>query len=534
MFVKYAYRLNGNPYCVLPFDKTNFYNLIKACTLATIETIDNKIQVSYLYEYLNNLNAKMIIIESDYIDKAYLEDYSEYYIKCFKKYQREVNRLHFFSCEFGKDDLDKILVNGDKEKISIIKSSYLGFVTIKKLPNNFIGNTCLKTFNDRTSRYYTSLRTYKENLFGIDLKVKALAFQEQDSTVSACATSALWSIFHSTGKLFQHAILSPVEITQLATKNAYSDTRIFPNKSLNLYMIAQGIKSIGLEPYKIEVNEENILKASVYAYLRANIPMLMGFGLLNIETRDLLNIGHAVAVIGYNIDEKKLTSFSPFKLKSNQINKLYVHDDQVGPYAKMSFEHAKVKEIDRTWVLSTSFGRSGDSDKYKSIPWAVSIPLYKNIRIPFNSILNQVFTFNELLNYFSNVLNKNWDFEWDIYLNSVEQFKSNILTNLADDIENIHHILTRRLPSYIWCCELYLNGKVIMNILFDATDIEFNLNLIDVVLYKSANQEAIYNIIVDLSRKMYELNSETIFNQFICWFSSQADYSAKISEIPIK
>lgn len=527
MFARYAYRSDCNPYCVLQFNMTNFINIIKSCTLATVETIEDKIQVSYLFEYLNNIGSQTIVIESDYIDKAYLEDFSEYYIKCFKKYQREVNRLHFFSCNFSKDEINKILAQGNKAKIDNIKSSYLGFVTIKKLPNNFIGNTCLKTFGDLASRYYTSLRTYKENLFGIDLKVKALAFQEQDSTVSACATSALWSIFHSTGKLFQHSILSPVEITKLATENAYSDTRIFPNKSLNLYMIAQGIKNIGLEPYKIEVNEENILKASVYAYLRANIPMLMGFGLLDIEKGELLKTGHAVAVIGYNLDVNEQVSYSPFRLKSNKINKLYVHDDQVGPYAKMMFQQYNAKNYERNWVLSTSFGRKDNKDCYKSIPWAVSIPLYKNIRIPFNSILNQAFTFNEILNYFARILKKDWNFEWDIYLNSVEQLKSDILENHTDEIENTKYILTRRLPSYVWCCELSLNKKVIMNILFDATDIEFNLNLIDVVLYKAAKEEAIYNIIVDLSRKMYELYQDTIFNQFVCWFSSQADYSVK-------
>ena len=57
------------------------------------------------------------------------------------------------------------------------------------------------------------------------LRVKSLSFQEQDHEVAACATSALWSIFHGTGKMFQHPILSPVEITKVAFEIMPLDTR---------------------------------------------------------------------------------------------------------------------------------------------------------------------------------------------------------------------------------------------------------------------------------------------------------------------
>ena len=40
-------------------------------------------------------------------------------------------------------------------------------------------------------------REYKVSLFGIDLAINTIAFQEQDRVVSACATSALWSMYHA-------------------------------------------------------------------------------------------------------------------------------------------------------------------------------------------------------------------------------------------------------------------------------------------------------------------------------------------------
>ena len=38
--------------------------------------------------------------------------------------------------------------------------------------------------------------------------------------MAACATSALWSLFQKTAKIFQHSIPSPVEITKIDTDMA--------------------------------------------------------------------------------------------------------------------------------------------------------------------------------------------------------------------------------------------------------------------------------------------------------------------------
>ena len=438
------------------------------------------------------MQAQTIIVEGNYIDKSYLEDYSAYYVKCFKKYQREVNRIHFFKNKFTKKDFDKILDNNLCDGIKELQDNYIGFTTIKKLPTTFIGKTCLRSLEAEGHRHFATLRTYEVNLFGIDLKIEALAYQEQDSTVCACATSSLWSIFHSTGKLFQHPIPSPVEITKISTDQVSSDTRIFPNKGLNLKMIAQGIKNIGLEPYKIQIDQINTLKASIYAYLKANIPLLMAFALFNKEKQTTLPVGHAVAVIGYNMFKDKTEHFSPFKLKAFDINKIYVHDDQVGPYARMEIYNSPNGEP----ILSTSFGKNikTQNEPYTSYPFALSIPLYKNIRIPFDNIFGHTFAFNSILNYFSKELNLNWDFEWDIYLQSKKQLKSYILNNECNDVINPKGVLTKSLPSYIWCCDIILNSELVLKVLFDATDIDSNLNFIDVIKYKNANKNAFYDI----------------------------------------
>jgi hypothetical protein len=78
----------------------------------------------------------------------------------------------------------------------------------------------LKTYPQEAGRSFPATRRFTANLFGISLDIpQTLPFQEQDSIVAACATSALWSVLQATAKEFQHALLTPIEITDIHTSN---------------------------------------------------------------------------------------------------------------------------------------------------------------------------------------------------------------------------------------------------------------------------------------------------------------------------
>ena len=51
----------------------------------------------YLARYLHALGAKTAVIENNYVDHDYLDDYSNYYAKCFDAPPRLCARVHFFS-----------------------------------------------------------------------------------------------------------------------------------------------------------------------------------------------------------------------------------------------------------------------------------------------------------------------------------------------------------------------------------------------------------------------------------------------------
>ena len=333
------------------FTKENLLSIIKDISEVSSEILENKLHSSYLYGYLDELGAKKIVAEFEYVDHDFLEDFAGYYVRCFEEYKRKCGRLHFFSREFSGDSFFSSLIDSNKDSfINDLKESYLGFIVIKKLPQTIIGRTCLATYPTLgTNRKFTALKEYSSNLFGIPLTIKSLAFQEQDQVVAACATSALWTAFHATGALFTHAVPSPADITRMATEIISEVVpRSMPNVGLTPIQMLHAIRRVGLESVLINAQDEFQLKSFMAAYLRCSIPIILHIGLYDVSGPVAKHFGdHAIVVVGYNAVESNIVPHLPtnFRLRSSGINKIYVHDDQVGPFARMEFDGIKVQEM---------------------------------------------------------------------------------------------------------------------------------------------------------------------------------------------
>jgi hypothetical protein len=198
------------------------------------EALEKKPQVTYLANSLKHLKAQTLLIEHWYVDRDFLEDYAAHYARCFEEYPRFCRRVHAFSGAFSEDAL-KALIQNEPGNLTAdaFSGSYLGFVVVRPLPYRLIGRTCLRPPTLPEGAQFPAIRNYRVHLFGIDLEFPSLAFQEQDREVAACATSALWSLFQSTGATYQHHMPSPVEVTRAATKHAADVNRVFPNVGLS-------------------------------------------------------------------------------------------------------------------------------------------------------------------------------------------------------------------------------------------------------------------------------------------------------------
>lgn len=486
---------------VVPYSIDAFSDLLTTSGSST-DLIGAKSHLDYFEEYFSHpkgVGAKTIIVEKNYVDRDFLEDYAAYYVRCFHRYEHRCLRLHFFTSEFTQDDLGSFLKgNASPLTPSFLQKSYLGFLVIKPLPKTVIGRTCLRPYpDDNGRRNFPIVRSYEAHVFGLSLEVETLAFQEQDKVAAACATSALWSVFQGTGKLHHHPIPSPVEITRAASSPSALETRVLPNKGLTVNQLAQAIRSVSLEPLYLAARDEHLLKATVYAYLQGKTPLLLGLRMVDTSGRpadydslpaekkppDRCPGAHVVAVTGFSLSELPVTPLyeTGFLLRASRIDKFYVHDDQIGPFSRITFGAGSLvyKTSDGTHhsadhSFSTSWkGVNQVCRNMQAVPLYVLIPLYHKVRISFSTILRVVVMFDSALEAMrlSHKLPLLTRLEWDIRLTTVTQLKAEILKAQLN-AEYKYEVLTQSMPRFLWRATASCQNGVVLDLLFDATDIE--------------------------------------------------------------
>lgn len=475
--------------------------------LNTVAGVRAKLHLDYFSEYFGELEARTILVERDYVDRDYLEDYAAYYDRCFQDYSRRTQRLHFFSREFGHEDFERCLL-GDPGAFSEahLQASYLGFVVVKPLPQSFIGRTCLVTYPDGGGRrHFPSLRTYEVHLFGLDLEVRSLAYQEQDHVVAACATSAIWSCLQGTGKLFQHIIPPPVEITRWASELMPADvtrsgSRAFPNYGLTASQMAHAIKRVGLDPMVVGTPNRYVLNGVVYAFLRGKIPCVMICQLKDhsVEGDPRSEGFHAIAMTGYSLapgDPIGALEANGLQLRATRIDKLYGHDDQVGPFARMAWpELTSAEHLSDSRELHTSW--RGDVRAEMEF---VMLPIYHKIRVPYAEIHDLVMAADRYLEAVRDQFGVERA-EWDIYLTTASDYKASVRNEYPRLGVDLRDSLYRSLPRFLWRATVILGGEMQADFLFDATGIATHDLLVHMVM-----KEGVY---ADMFRTMAVLHAE--------------------------
>jgi len=430
--------------------------------------VKEKYHYGYLCEYLNEsegIGAKTIVIEKRYVSKAYFSDYSNYYSTCFQDYDRFCKRLHFFNKKFDKDFFVKELLNN---KSDFLNRSYLGYVVVKPLPDSIIGPTLLKTYDSRLEkkRFYNSIRKYNVNLFGLELKLESLAFQEQDTVVSACASTAIWSAFHMTSKLFQTPLPSPSEITKSGGNLYFNTGRTFPNQGLDLNQICKAIEQVGLvselRNSSLYTSEMTRSKRFIYAYNKAGIPVLLFIKLKDREH-------HLVTINGYSEETKELEKSENISLKADRIERFYAHDDQIGPFARLGF-------INET-ALETSW-RDMNGENILARIHAIIVPIHPKVRISYDDVFKKINLIDRIFFKFFNP-----ELEWDIFLQESNKYKNSVLQNSNVSNRIKQKICLSNLPKYLWIASAYVEGELIFDFVFDSTDISRGHFCIDFSLH---------------------------------------------------
>lgn len=467
------------------------------------EDILEKPQLDHFQEYFDvpprGLGAKTMIIEEHYIDRDYLDDFVGYFAKCFKAPHSQCSRIHFFSEEITDSDFRDFLQTGKEISALEGSASYIGFMVVKPLPSTPIGRTCLRPYSTvTTGRYFPAIQECEANILGKRLLLSSLAFQEQDSEVGACATSALWTAFQGTSKLFNHRAPTPIEITRLAIERGGAATdgslpaRSFPAKEgLDIFQMSDAVRKVGLEPHCAAAYNSRQLQAELYAYIRAGIPVVLSIHLVKLEKDENGNQvaipdgGHAVTVAGIHVGEERSKAWKEddLALTASKIDKLYVHDDQIGPFARMELKGRKILYSDSDGddgkgveVLETTWlDDNGDEGNIVAIPLAMLVPLYPKVRLKFDVVMGAVIELDAGISKLvgTNVLKSLPSFEWDIDLVTNPQLKAELADSRGITGHYRAELLMSSLPKYIWRCRAQCNPETpLFEVLFDATDLE--------------------------------------------------------------
>lgn len=466
--------------------------------------VRRKHHIGYLDGYLLEIGCELMVVERDYVDKDFLGDFAAYHVRSFHPYDSRCIRLHFFSAGLDEGGIRRAMVGTDN--VAGVQAAYLGFCVLRPLPFTVLGRTCLKPYPQKAKvhRCYPTLYRQEVDLYGLPLWVETVGFQEQDKDVAACATSAIWSVMQCTGRRFQHRIPSPAEITNSVAAGSHFE-RALPNLAgLTVRQIVDALRGVGLDPalipleaeveesaeglsdegYENELRQRRLqLKIAAKAYLSAGIPCLL---LVGVARKDLVGVrraNHAVAITGYRMAGGRTQGYgeADTRFVASRMDKLFVHDDQVGPFARMCFEE--------DGQLATSWNGLGEGRDFRAVAHTLVLPLHHKIRIPLGVILDMVLVIDKQLETVRGQVDavkaKFSRFVWDVRLSRLDQLRADISRSKLDDQTKIR-LLTQPMPKYIWRVTAMNGDKPLLEFLFDATDLTQGRMLLKIVVHSPA------------------------------------------------
>lgn len=113
-------------YTVTSYDIDHLKSALSKASGVNSSIIEGKFHSGYFREYFSALGAKTIVIEANYVDHDYLDDYTAFYVKCLTNYPRTCKRLHFFASKFSERQLNYLL-SGKRTRLTlpILQEAYL-------------------------------------------------------------------------------------------------------------------------------------------------------------------------------------------------------------------------------------------------------------------------------------------------------------------------------------------------------------------------------------------------------------------------
>lgn len=427
-------------------------------------------QVDYLGRYCADLKAKTLVVESQYICRHFVDEFAYYYSRNLRPPKtNSVARIHVFSSEVSQEQLREQMVAPLRGATSarVLQDAYLGFISVRPVPEAPIGRTVLKRYGDEPlERQITAITTYEAHLASLRLQASGLAFQQQDAAAGACATAALWTAVSRVARIEHIRAPTPAEVSLAGMRQGLGNGTPLPaGGGLTMEQLANAVRELGFCDEQMRADRKpELFFAWLHTYLRSGMPVVLALWRPEGGGHD----GHAVAAAGFQTAalEPNPALQSVVPLRSARITKLYVHDDRIGPYARsfprvsprvsdgggQGSEYVTLDIADEQWLLESAI-----------------VPLYPKIRLKVSHLLDLADTAADLLLY---IVGKSLEAGLEVefqYIRAGEYLDT--LRSDAHFDQASTFLETVALPR--WCAVMrwYLNDRELVEFVYDTTDI---------------------------------------------------------------
>ncbi|MFH1087099.1 MAG: hypothetical protein V1737_00760 [Chloroflexota bacterium] len=285
-------------------------------------------------------------MEENYVDSDYIVSYSRFYYLSHIDIPKYCGRMHFFSSQLKHDDLFKLS--------SHHKKSYLGFTVLRPTPVNVIGRTVVRPQAQTPAQYITCAETYDVNLAGNSLKATGACFQQQDSQVAVCASSAVFMATRYMAAKFGLPYRTTTEISELACQYDSILGRGIPSRGLSTGQIGRVLNSIGYDVLIYgDQNSSFDLMGAVHRVIESEIPVIITFEIMEGKSKGL---SHAVTVVGHQWESNSKDGWKEQEAEvfgrdgrkqikkycttASLIGRFVTLDDARGPYRTLQFDPA--------------------------------------------------------------------------------------------------------------------------------------------------------------------------------------------------
>lgn len=442
------------------------------------------------------LSCKSVLVEEDYIDVDYRNEFSNLYSKTFQDHGSLCTRLHFF----GK----RIKTIEDLRNFSVSSETvgYLGFAVLRPVNVGKVGRTILRSHHEPADAYYPLCTAdFSAHLFGREFLIEnACPFISQDSMVMACAQSSIWMASLYLHKKFGFRRFLPYEITENASKSLSWLWRAVPTEGLTVFQMINALNNMGMSPILLSKpiekdypDKDQYLKDKkewdpvdfIYSYVESRIPVLVSVP------------EHAVTVIGHTFnphsarlkkkieekrreyaDDLKKTGSSEVKLvfpSHTFVSGFIIQDDGRGPYRILPIEESDCESFQDSTDLLPAEGcayRTLDDIEH------IIVPLPEKIYLSGKSayrIAEQIFQSTEIMQLLAKSLDQGNQHAEEMilgrepgyevvnpiiircYFMDSSEFKKAIALKNLDPVchEQVRtQYLEMRLPHYIWIAEI--------------------------------------------------------------------------------